>query len=620
MPSVFCKFLEKCKKSKSFKSLGYFGGTLWLVCFLIPLWFCSWSFRGYYGIDWRTIVIWVPQTLIFAVTLSCAAVILIFLYLVADYLFRLKEGLPLFFTVFISLISGMGNALIIFMINETLRRETGIQTELLFFFLFGIAIYAGGSRIARDKLINITNHIVYKLRMRLVNKILNTPFESLEKLNDGIIQSTLNNDTEVVSTFANVIVYLITALTTVLFCFVYLGFINKFTLIMCIVAIIVIASIYFTAISSANKLLEEARTTQNTFFKFVNDMIKGFKELRLNIKKRKSFEEDINQLNDVYTKKRGKAFLSFADAFVVGELVFTLAIGFVVFIFPIIFLNLQVVDLRSYVFILLYLTGPINGILNSIPDLIQIRVSWNRISKLEKDISEISEKEVLIKEEYKEHSKINLELRNIEYEYCTENTEKFKIGPINYNFNSGEIIFITGGNGSGKSTLAKIITGLYSIQKGEVLLNGQAILTGNLEQKYSAIFGDYHLFDKLYGIDYESKKKEFQKYLNKLQIYDKIELKSGNFNTTKLSSGQRKRLALAISYLEDRPMYLFDEWAADQDPEFRDFFYNELLLELKQKGKCVIVITHDDRYFNMSDKLIKMELGKIVNDQKAEMT
>ena len=64
--------------------------------------------------------------------------------------------------------------------------------------------------------------------------------------------------------------------------------------------------------------------------------------------------------------------------------------------------------------------------------------------------------------------------------------------------------------------------------------------------------------------------------------------------------------------LDDKPFVLLDEWAAEQDPEFRRYFYDELLPRLKKQGKGVIVITHDDRYFEQADKMIKLERGILV--------
>jgi cyclic peptide transporter len=200
----------------------------------------------------------------------------------------------------------------------------------------------------------------------------------------------------------------------------------------------------------------------------------------------------------------------------------------------------------------------------------------------------------------------------VEYEYRSESGESFVLGPINYEFRAGEIIFITGGNGSGKSTLAKIITGLYSPHKGVVSVNGLLVGSDSLGSLFSAIFADFYLFEKLYGIDQEHPPALIGQYLNQLRIQDKVKVSEGRFSTTKLSTGQRKRLALLLSYLEDKPICLFDEWAADQDPEFRRFFYEVLLPELRELGKCVIAITHDDQYFHLCDKLIEMKMGKIV--------
>ena len=565
------------------------------------------------GISWRTVGVWSPPTVIYAAIAIAMAVILTYLFLIADLLLRQKDKKPYFRMIALSIISGIGNAMIIFMINAALTREVGFHADLLMFFILGLFTYLGAQVMVRPKIIEITNQIVYEMRVELINKLLKTSHENVEKLEGGIIQSTLNNDTETISNFANIIIAVVTHAVTIIACFVYLGFVNILALLISVVTIVVIASIYFLAIQKASKLLEAARSTQNIFFKFIDDMNKGFKELRLNINRRNEFEEDVKQLSDVYRVKRGKAFLTFAHVLILGELVFTLAIGFLVFMIPIILRDIQGSELRSFVFILLYLTGPVNTILNNIPNLVQIRVSFGRVKKLIKEISDLSEKNPPSLQDKDELTKISLSLKDVEYEYNLENMEKFKVGPINLDFEPGEITFITGGNGSGKSTLAKLLTGLYRVQAGEIMLNGENITTEDLEQKYAAIFSDFHIFDKLYGIDYESKMDEFMKYLDIMQLTDKIELKEGSFNTTKLSTGQRKRLALAISYLEDRPAYLFDEWAADQDPEFREFFYKELLPEFKKKGKCVIVITHDDRYFDLADKLIKMELGQVAS-------
>ena len=186
---------------------------------------------------------------------------------------------------------------------------------------------------------------------------------------------------------------------------------------------------------------------------------------------------------------------------------------------------------------------------------------------------------------------------------------------VNLTFKAGELIFIVGGNGSGKSTLAKLITGLYIPESGRLCLDDTAIIDTNREwyrQHFSTIFSDFYLFDRL--VSPTNSPLEAQTYLKTLELEKKVSMSNGQLSTTKLSQGQRKRLALLGAYLEDRPIYLFDEWAADQDPVFRKIFYTQLLAELKQRGKTVLVISHDDHYFHLADRIIKLDYGRIESD------
>ncbi|GAB2660906.1 ATP-binding cassette domain-containing protein [Nocardia goodfellowii] len=193
--------------------------------------------------------------------------------------------------------------------------------------------------------------------------------------------------------------------------------------------------------------------------------------------------------------------------------------------------------------------------------------------------------------------------------------EGFHLGPLDLVFEPGQITFVVGGNGSGKSTLAKLITGLYVPRSGRVALNGEQIDHENIEwfrQNSSAVFTDFHLFEEYLGFDRPDLDGEVRRYLEELQISHKVTVENGRLSTVDLSQGQRKRLALLTALLEDRAIYVFDEWAADQDPKFRDVFYREILTALKERGKTVIVITHDDRYFDCADQLVKLDFGRLV--------
>jgi len=493
-----------------------------------------------------------------------------------------------------------------------INSSNDVKIKLLMYFVLGIILYVYGQKVMRGKLIEVTNEIVYSKRMEIVKCLLRAPYNKFEQIEKGRIQSTLNNDTETISRFANILINGVTSAITLICCFIYLGFINIYALLLSVIILLFIASIYYLVGRYANRIGEESRDLQNIFFKFIDDLIGGFKELSLNEKRKSEFEVDMEKSCDRYKVKNGQSALAFANMFVIGELLFTLAIGAITLIFPLILKNLESTSIASYVFILLYMTGPVHGILNTIPNAIEVKISLKRINDLLSEIS-LSNHKSSNDKKWNIESNISLKLNEIEYVYDENNEKSFKVGPINYEFNSGEIIFIAGGNGSGKSTLAKLLTGLYAPSKGYITLNNNKISEKILNENYSTVFSDFYLFDKLYGIDYKGKEKEIERYLEMLQLDNKVQVEDGKFSTTKLSTGQKKRLALLVTYLEDRPIYLFDEWAADQDPEFRLFFYNTLLPELKESGKCVIAVTHDDRYFNLADRVINMELGKINN-------
>lgn len=569
----------------------------------------------YQGYTWNTLKMYGPGSLYPSAILvfSAGAVFLIYYWL--THLYPKQNDRPYFALLTLSCMSGFGNAMIIFMIMEALNRLNGNNyffkngNELVIFFVLGLILYAYGQKVIRSRLIAITNRVIYERRMDTVQKVLNSPHFKRESIEDGKILASLNNDTETISRIANTLVTVLTGMVTVIACFLYLGFVNLPGLLLTFGVLAVAVGLYAWMSTVSSRLWEQARDIQNTFFQFVQDLMFGSKELYLNKRKARDFTQDMDETCRTYRDKRVDAEQKFANVFIIGELLFVFVMGAVTFVFPLLTSNQDVQNYSSFVFVFLYMTGPISIIVSSIPEVLQIRISWNRIRDLLAELTLLETQEKLREADLKPDQAFVLEIEGVTHTF-RQSDSLFRLGPIDAAFRSGEITFITGGNGSGKSTLAKLMTGLYAAEEGTIRLNGEPRTYEELGQYFSVIFNDVHLFEKLYGIETNGKEDEIDAYLNLLQLKEKVHIENGRFSTLRLSTGQKKRLALLTSLMEDRPIMLFDEWAAEQDPEYRYYFYHRLLPELKQKGKCVIAITHDDAYFHLADNVIKMDWGK----------
>lgn len=573
------------------------------------------------GVSWLFIAEWGPTSLIYAVICLAIIIPVICMYCLLNFFFTKENDKPYFMTVILSIISALGNSIVVFMVNQALNmsasnesRAAATESGLYIYYLLGIAIFTVCALIVRKILIDITSDIIYEKRMDIIHKILKSPYEKIEELEDGIVQAVLNNDTEAISSFVNDFVNGLTGILTLITCYIYLGTQNFLGMITSLGIIILAVYMFLVVSKRAEEKYEKNRDVQDTFFKHINSMMNGFKELSISRKKKHAFTQDIEKSCEDYKRTRREGQTAFLGVSMLGEVLYLLVIGFIVFLFPILFPKLTNTTMRNYVTVYLYMGGIINSEIYLVPGIMRILVSYRRINKFmdrlileEDDTEELSELAIT-----RDATQLEIKIEDVTYQYANSHDDSFMVGPVNCSFKSGEITFISGGNGSGKSTLAKLLTGLYTPKSGAIYVNGEKMRPSNLRKYYTAIFSDYYLFDKMYGIDYENTKEKAKTYLEKMRIKKQVCMENGCINPDNLSTGQRKRLALVLSYLEDKDIFLFDEWAADQDPEFRKFFYMELLKELKERGKIVIAITHDDKYFDEADHHVKMEYGHMI--------
>lgn len=596
------RHLNSTGKLKAFISYVFVLSCLGIGVYLLPMTVFNIS-------DWSSLIQASSEIHIFTGGLLGISILIFSLYSYIVQISHKEDERQFFLLCILSIFSGISYSMIMIIINWVVSGGTR-NIFIAYYFVLTLICYVSSMKTVRRQLTVATNGYVFGLRKRLVDKIIKTPFYKLEQLGDEEIYTTLNNDTEVISNVIGIVTLGVTCIVSLICCFTYLAILNIAAVIISLITIIIGGLIMLFMNRSAFKSFEASRRLQSTFYSFVGELVNGFKELSLNRKKRLSFQNDMLACNDDYKENKNLAEIISANIYFVGELLAIGILGSVVFILPVLFPDVENSVLREFVFLFLYLKGPIDNILNMIPRITHAKVSWNKVKSTYRKLEDMEEgMESLEAVNTNNFGWISLE--DIEFQYDTSGERKFVVGPVNITFNSGEITFITGGNGSGKSTLLKLVTGLYKAHSGEITVNGNVVSHKAIGEYMTTILGDFHLFSKIYGVNCAQYEKEIHNYLKILQLEDKVSIQNGAFSTTDLSTGQRKRLALLISFLEDKPIYVFDEWAADQDPEFRAFFYNNLLPELKLRGKCIIAVTHDDHYFNLADQMIKMELGKI---------
>lgn len=521
--------------------------------------------------------------------------------------------------------SGASLTGVILMINQAIETEMGDSEKLIIQFIGLLIAYVITSVISAYMITYISQVAVRDMRVSLSKKILHASFHKLEYQSKRLF-TILTDDINTISGLVNRLPTLITGIATVLGCFIYMAMISLNLFLVFIVIFLLAFLMYRLPLNSYNERLRISRNFQNILFGHFEGLIYGLKELSLNRKLRSIYSDDIIKPVCEEQKKQNILGQTAVEAFSRwGEVILLLGIGAILVIIK----KYGITDysvLVQFLTVTLFTITPLSKITGYLPQLRRIDVAMEQIEAAGLDMNTEVEKEVsnnlVINDE-----KIIVSLKDVTYNYYHSDEEKFfKLGPVSLDIKRGEVVYLIGGNGSGKSTLAKILCGLYPPESGKVFYHGNEISEINVRDFrdiFGAIFADFYLFDQLQHLPMENLETKAREYLKLLELEKKVKIENNQISTTQLSTGQRKRLALLISYLEDKPFYLFDEWAAGLDPYYKKVFYTKLIPEMKKQGKTVFVITHDETYFNQADRVVMLKDGKLLDshllhDQLAE--
>jgi putative pyoverdin transport system ATP-binding/permease protein len=543
------------------------------------------------------------------------------------FLFRSTDGLggsrsAAVVVLVTSVLTGAVSTGLLAFINSALSAEGGRTAPLIAGFV-ALCVALPIARFASTYLLSrLSQGISYGLRMRLCARILGTPLRRLEEVGSPRLLASLTSDIDRITASLAQVPTLLLHSTVVVGCLAFMAWLSwKLFLVVALGTAIGVVSYQIPMM----RALEHVRLRREAWDRVLHSfrgITEGTKELKVHRPRREALIADHLEPAAGEMRRRSvttAAIYGVANSW--GQVLFFILIGMILFVLP---PSLVGGGDRStgYVLAILYMLTPLDVILNSIPNLAHAMVAVGKVEELGLSLSDrdadTGSRSVL----EDDASWSTLEMRGVTHTYYREDADDtFRLGPIDLSIERGEQIFLVGGNGSGKTTLAKLLIGLYHPEAGEIRLDGEAVTAENRDayrQRFTVVFSDFFLFESLLGMASEGLDESSLRYLEKLHLSHKVEVRDGELSTIDLSQGQRKRLALLTAYLEDRDVYLFDEWAADQDPFFKEVFYLQLVPELKRRGKTVILISHDDRYYGVADRIVKLDYGRVAFDGTPE--
>ena len=452
-------------------------------------------------------------------------------------------------------------------------------------------------------------------RQRIVEKALTLSLREIEEVGRDQIRDGISGHYTTLSQTIVPIVSAFESLILATFLFAYLAYLSVFAASIVILVNILLALGFLNRQKKMSEEIKISDQVDSQYRRLTNAIVGGTKELQLGLARRMGLSAKMSSVSTSVAKGRALAASHYADLIATGTTAAYLMAGAVVFVMPILIGDGAGKDMSKIVIAVVFLLGPIGSVVNSMQQVSLAQFALNSINNFELEITRRSETRSRDTGASTSISKLkpfnSICLESTSYTHTGQ--DGFSLQNINLEIHKGEVVFLTGGNGSGKTTLLNVLTGLYPRGSGDIILNDQKLpisLPQQYRELFASVFADFFMFDQPFGLD-EKGIGIFEEWLIKLNVRNHFREDLQDLSGIELSTGQRKRVALALAIAEQRPILILDEWAADQDPETRRRFYEEIIPELKTAGLTIFAITHDEKYFHCCDRRIHIIEGKL---------
>jgi putative ATP-binding cassette transporter len=519
-----------------------------------------------------------------------------------------------------ALLAGLSNALVLALINsaaDLASREPNGSLFLGLLFVGAVTLYTIAQSALMIRAAKEVEALTHGFRVRLIDKMRQSELADIDNIGRSRIFNAVSKEIQTLAQISATLAVALQMAVLVVFTTLYLMTLSMTAFFLAVGFMSVAITIYLRRVRHANAAMKKAAEAEYGLHDHLTGILDGFKEIKLNDMRSRDVADDLVRASLDAANERVKAETGYARNLVFSQNVFFLLLGTMVFVVPV----LSSADAYSDSLLktttsILFVIGPIAGLVGAVPLLANANTSATYILDLERLLDESAGPQGTRDHHIVRYTSFaEIELRDVAFRFAEKPGQyAFAVGPLNLKIAAGQTIFVSGGNGSGKSTFLRLLTTLYWPQQGTILLDGKPVThadTDSYRSLFSAVFSDYHLFKRLYGIDSKAAA-EAAALLELFELDEVTSVDRNEFSTIELSAGQRKRLALIVALLERRPICILDEWAADQDPVFRRKFYTELLRRLKERGITVIAVSHDDRYYQQADIRLHMEEGRFV--------
>jgi cyclic peptide transporter len=526
----------------------------------------------------------------------------------------------LFFIVALGIINSLLFSAILVIVNNVI---TGVplpffkgKEEYVFSFVLVSSLLL--NKIFQTNIVRLTRNIIFREETELLSRLRDADYQSFEKIGKERIYTAFN-DTNTLGMIPELVVNAVSDMVTILCCLVYICSMAPVQGLVIVLLIGLLFVFYFFRNIRIERDLNRLRDYHNHFYGHLNAMLQGFKQLKVGAIKREAvFNRHLIKNRNDARQLAANAAIRYVNNELTGRYSWYVVLGVILFVLPALgWLEKQ--QLVAFVISVLYMIGPLGGLLLLTPLFTNIKIAQRRMNALYEEVKQMSVVANSAAYPVPETAFEKIAFNNVVFHYSTvELTDGFETGPFDIVFHKEEVVFITGRNGSGKTSFINLLTGLYKPNGGAICYNGEKVddlLMTPFIRQTAIIFSDNYLFEENYeGLDLHPTNERLNYYINLLQMEAAIQFdEPGNRIRNKLSAGQKKRLALIYALLENKSVLILDEWAAEQDSAFKDYFYCRLIPMLKKEGKTIIAVTHDEDYYHVADRVLKFDCGRIVD-------